>query len=84
MDVALINLDQVDIKSVLRATMRQVPKNKLKPWQKERWVIPPGENVELVYYMEDILGLYYEPYDPHHPKFCFDESSGNADTSVGV
>ena len=26
-------------------------------------------------HMEDVLGLYAEPYDPQRPVVCFDESS---------
>ncbi len=25
--------------------------------------------------MEDVLDLYGEPYDPHRPVVCFDETS---------
>jgi len=38
-------------------------------------VIPPHENAEFVYHMEDVLGLYHEPYDSRYPMVCFDESS---------
>lgn len=32
-------------------------------------------NAEFVYHMEDVLGLYHEPYDPRYPLVCFDETS---------
>jgi len=36
-------------------------------------LIPPGQSAEFVYYMEDGLSLYREPYDPSQPVVCFDE-----------
>jgi hypothetical protein len=38
-------------------------------------VIPPQANASFVYHMEDVLGLYHEPYDPRYPLACFDETS---------
>jgi len=38
-------------------------------------VIPPRENAQFVYRMEDVLALYHEPYDPQYPVVCFDETS---------
>lgn len=38
-------------------------------------MIPPQENAEFVYHMEDVLDLYHEPYDPARPLVCFDESN---------
>ena len=38
-------------------------------------MIPPDENAEFVYRMEDVLALYREPYDSHFPMICFDESN---------
>jgi transposase len=38
-------------------------------------VIPPKENAEFVWHMEDVLALYHEPYDPRYPLVCFDETS---------
>jgi len=32
-------------------------------------------NTEFVAAMEEVLELYAEPYDPHRPKVCFDETS---------
>ena len=32
-------------------------------------------NGEFVAAMEDVLDLYTEPYDPHRPVICFDETS---------
>lgn len=38
-------------------------------------MIPPDQNAEFVYHMEDVLALYHEPYDPLYPLVCFDETS---------
>jgi hypothetical protein len=35
----------------------------------------PKQNADFVYYMEDVLDLYHEPYDENRPVICFDESS---------
>ena len=32
-------------------------------------------SADFVAHMEDVLDLYAEPYDPHRPVVCFDESS---------
>ena len=72
----VVQLEAVDVESVSHETVRQVlKKNDIKPWQYEQWVIPPQENAEFVYYMEDVLDLYHEPYDPARPLVCFDESN---------
>lgn len=72
----LVTLEAVDIESVSHETVRQVlKKNEVKPWRYEQWVIPPKENAEFVYHMEDVLVLYHEPYDPRYPLVCFDETS---------
>ena len=36
-------------------------------------MIPPEQNSQFVWRMEEILDLYEEPYDPKHPVVCFDE-----------
>jgi hypothetical protein len=36
-------------------------------------VIPPEQNAQFVWRMEEILDLYEEPYDPKKPVVCFDE-----------
>ena len=36
-------------------------------------MIPPEDDADFVYHMEDILALYHEPYDPDRPVICFDE-----------
>jgi hypothetical protein len=41
----------------------------------ERWCIPPEANPEFVYRMEDVLGVYTQPYDPKYPQVCLDETS---------
>ncbi|MBE0448582.1 MAG: IS630 family transposase [Actinobacteria bacterium] len=48
-------------------------KNKLKPWQKEQYCIPPEASAEFVCSMEDILDVYKRPYDPKYPVVCMDE-----------
>ena len=49
-------------------------KNTLKPWQKKQWCIPEVSG-EFGAAMEGVLDLYAEPYDPHRPVVCFDETS---------
>jgi len=39
------------------------------------WVIPPGQNAEFVYHMEDVLEVYQRPVDPSRPLVCMDETS---------
>jgi len=46
----------------------------VKPWQKQMWCLPSA-SADFVAAMEHIWDLYEQPYDPHHPKGCFDESS---------
>jgi hypothetical protein len=46
----------------------------LKPWKKQRWVIPPEKNGEFVACMEQVLDFYKRPYDPLRPLVCMDES----------
>ncbi len=36
-------------------------------------MIPPEQNAQFVWRMEEILDLYEEPYDPKKPMVCFDE-----------
>jgi hypothetical protein len=38
------------------------------------WVIPPGQNAEFVYRMEDVLSVYRRPDDPSGPLVCMDET----------
>ncbi len=46
-------------------TVRQVlAENELKPWLREEWCIPPEENAEFVYHMENVLDVYQRPFDP--------------------
>lgn len=64
------------VESISHETVRQVlKKNELKPWLQECWVIPPKENAEFVYHMEDVLDVYTRPYEPNYPVVCFDETS---------
>jgi len=50
-------------------------KNELKPWRKEQWCIPPGEDASFVWPMEDVLDVYTRPYHPKRPQVCLDETS---------
>jgi transposase len=50
-------------------------KNRLKPWLTKRWCIPPEQNGEFVWRMEDVLDVYTRPYDPKRPQVCLDEAS---------
>lgn len=60
--------------SLSRATVgRRLAENELKPWQQKMWCVPKVDS-EYVARMEDILGLYAQPYDPQRPVVCFDES----------
>ena len=47
----------------------------MKPWLKKQWCIPPKENAEFVWKMEDVLDVYKRPYDPRCPQVCLDETS---------
>lgn len=69
--VQLGYVDQVSHKTVW-ATLKS---NKLKPWLKEHWCIPPKANDEFVYHMEDVLEVYTRPYDARFPQVCLDEGS---------
>ncbi len=51
----------------------------MKPWLKKQWCIPPKENAEFVWKMEDVLDVYKRPYDPNRPMVCLDETVGRAD-----
>jgi len=58
------------------ATIQRVLiKNELKPWQKKMWCIPPKQNAEFVWAMENVLEVYTRPYDPKRPVVCLDERS---------
>jgi hypothetical protein len=45
----------------------------LSPHLKEQWCIPPEQNAEFCWHMEDVLDVYTRPYDPRFPQVCFDE-----------
>lgn len=63
------------IAAVSHATVRNVMQaNELKPWLKEEWCIPPKQNAEFVYHMEDVLEVYQRPEDVRFPLICFDET----------
>jgi transposase len=52
---------------------RVLKKNRLSPHLKEQWCIPPQEDAEFCWHMEDVLDVYTRPYDPRYPQICFDE-----------
>lgn len=69
----MVELAYVD--ELSHETVRQVlDENELKPWLRKEWCIPPKENAQFVYHMEDVLDLYQRPADPHYPLVCFDET----------
>ena len=39
------------------------------------WCIPPEQNAEFVWAMENVLDVYTRPYDEKRPVVCFDEKS---------
>lgn len=42
---------------------------------KKQWCIPPEDNAEFVWKMEDVLDVYQRPYNPRRPQVCLDEAS---------
>ena len=50
-------------------------KSKIKPWLKGQWSIPPRQNAEFVWRMEDVLEVYTRPYEERFPQVCLDEKS---------
>lgn len=53
------------VDNISHETIRQVlDDNKLKPWRKQEWCIPPHANAEFVYPMEDVLDMYKRSADP--------------------
>ena len=69
----MVRLEYVE--DLSHETVRQVmADNELKPWLREEWCIPPKQNAEFVYYMEDVLDVYQRPADPRYPLVCFDET----------
>jgi transposase len=45
----------------------------LSPHLKEQWCIPPEQNAEFCWRMEDVLDVYTRPDDSRYPQICFDE-----------
>jgi transposase len=63
------------IEEVSHTTIHHVmQENELKPWLREEWCIPPKQNAEFVYHMEDVLEVYQRPEDARFPLICFDET----------
>jgi len=70
-----VELD-ITAEPVSHETVRKTLKaNRLKPWLKKEWCIPPEHNGEFVCHMEDILEVYRRPLDPQRPLLCLDELS---------
>ena len=54
------------------AGRKRSKKNELKPHLKKTWCL--GKiNAHFIAHMEQLLGLYAQPYDPLYPVVCFDE-----------
>jgi transposase len=69
----MVKLDYIEELSY--GTVRNMMEsNELKPWLKEEWCIPPEQNAEFAYHMEDVLDVYHRPFDPERPMICFDET----------
>jgi transposase len=69
----MVKMEYVD--EISYETIRSVMEgNELKPWLKEEWCIPPEQNAEFVYHMEDVLDVYHRPFDLNRPLVCFDET----------
>jgi len=68
-------LAEIDFESISHETVRDRLKNALKPHLYSYWEILPEHDAGFVYYMEDVLALYDEPYNKTRPVICFDESS---------
>jgi len=69
----MVRMDYID--DVSHETVRHVmQENELKPWLKKEWCIPPQQNAEFVYHMEDVLEVYQRPANPRFPLVCFDET----------
>ena len=47
----------------------------MKPWRQKQWCIPPKQNADFVWKMEDVLDVYKRPYDARRPQVCLDETS---------
>lgn len=70
----MVELEYVE--NISHETVRQtLKKNELKPWLNKSWCIPPKENSDFVWRMEDVLDLYTKPHDEQYPMVCFDETS---------
>jgi hypothetical protein len=64
------------VEQISYETVRQtLKKNELKPWRKDCWVIPPGEDAEFVAQRSEVLQLYTSIDNPRYPLVCFDEYS---------
>lgn len=69
----MVRLEYVE--EVSHETIRQVLKdNELKPWLREEWCLPPKNDADFVYHMEDVLDVYQRPADTRFPLVCFAET----------
>ena len=62
------------IEDISHATVRNVMQDMNSNWLKEEWCIPPTQNAEFVYHMEDVLEVYQRPENARFPLICFDET----------
>lgn len=46
------------------------------------WSIPPEQDAEFVWRMEDVLAVYTRPYDERFPQVCLDEKSKQLTSEV--
>ena len=69
----LVELEVVE--SVGTETVRQtLKKNRLKPWLKECWCIPPKQDAGYVAAMEDVLDVYQREFEEDEVLVCMDEA----------
>ena len=61
-------------KSISPSTVqRKLIQNELRPHLTDYWCIPPKDNAEFAYKMEDVLNLYQQPFNHLYPLICMDE-----------
>jgi len=53
----LFPMDEIDFESISHEAVRQRLKNALKTHLSSYWEIPPEQDADFVYHMEDVLNL---------------------------
>jgi hypothetical protein len=71
----LVMPDEIDFESIFHETVRERQKKHPETHLSSYWEIPPEQDTELVYPIEDVLALYHKSYDATRLVICFDESS---------